>query len=119
MTLQELKVIIDDRIKGNPRMAESSVCIPNNRGGMGGTSVTQVVGAHGGIDWDAHKFFLQPEKKMQEIGIEPVKDWKARAIEWAEKQMGEDWNRKDGINIATFYGHMLMYITDQYKLFTK
>jgi len=119
MKLSELKTIIDERLESSPRMADSVVCIPNNKGGMGGTPVTQVIAAGGGIDWDASKFFIHPEKKMQEMGIEPVKDWKARAIEWAEKQMGENWNRKDAIEIASFYNWMLMYITDQYKLFTK
>jgi hypothetical protein len=119
MTVLELKNIIDARIEGNPRCAEHSVCIPNNKGGMGGTAVTKVVSATGGIDWDASKFFIHPEKKMQEMGIEPVKDWKARAIEWAESQMPEGWNRKDGIQIASFYSWMLMYIGDQFKMFTK
>lgn len=119
MKLSALKEIIDNRIESNPRAADHIVCIPNNRGGMGGTSVTQVSGATGGIDWDSSKFFIYPEKKMQEMGVEPVKDWKSRAIDWAEKMMGENWNREDAKQVASFYMHMLMYIRDQYKLFTK
>lgn len=67
MTVLELKERIDNYLQMRFRDgAEVMVCIPNNKGGMGGTSVTYVNGAHGGIDWDASKFFIRPEVKMIE-----------------------------------------------------
>lgn len=63
MTLSDLAERINRTLELKPGR-ELTVCIPNNKGGMGGTSVTYVTGAHGGIDWDAGKFFIQPEVKM-------------------------------------------------------
>lgn len=65
LTLSALKEAVDhyfERRSGR----ELTVCIPNNKGGMGGTSVTNVISVHGGIDWDAGKFFIHPEVKMIE-----------------------------------------------------
>jgi hypothetical protein len=63
MTLTKLKERVDATLE-NRRGRELTVCIPNNKGGMGGTSVTNAVSAHSGIDWDSGKFFIYPEVKM-------------------------------------------------------
>ena len=65
VTLISLKEVVD-RYLEDSRGRELTVCIPNNKGGMGGTSVTNVVSAHRGIDWDSGKFFIYPEVKMIE-----------------------------------------------------
>lgn len=65
LTLVALKEVVDRYANMRPGR-ELTVCIPNNKGGMGGTSVTPVVFASGGIDWDAGKFFIYPEVKMIE-----------------------------------------------------
>lgn len=65
LTIITLKELVDRHIEMKPGR-ELTVCIPNNKGGMGGTSVTYVTSAHGGIDWDAGKFFLYPEVQMIE-----------------------------------------------------
>lgn len=65
MTLSELKQRIDSVLEMSHNR-EFNVCIPNNKGGMGGTSVTYITGANGGIDWDMGKFFLHPSVKMIE-----------------------------------------------------
>lgn len=65
LTLLELKSRIDQYLEMKPDR-EMTVCIPNNKGGMGGTSVTYVTYAGGGIDWDAGKFFICPAVKMIE-----------------------------------------------------
>ncbi len=64
LTLITLKEVVDHHLsmKGD-RANEITVCIPNNKVGMGGTPVTYVTGAHGGIDWDSGKFFIQPAGK--------------------------------------------------------
>jgi len=68
MTVMTLKEVVDDylKMKGD-RGKEIRVCIPNNKGGMGGTPVTSVMHAGGGIDWDASKFIIYPEVKMIEM----------------------------------------------------
>lgn len=65
ITLTTLKEVVDRYLEMKPGR-ELTVCIPNNKGGMGGTSVTHVMGANGGIDWDAGKFFIYPMVKMIE-----------------------------------------------------
>lgn len=65
MTLMTLKEVVDRYLEMR-QGRDLTVCIPNNKGGMGGTSVTNVMGANGGIDWDGGKFFIQPEVKMIE-----------------------------------------------------
>jgi len=64
---------------------------------MGGTSVTNVTHVGGGIDWDAGKFFIWPEKKMIEAAQEPIKDWRMKAN----------------------YVWMLMFIRDCYSIYPK
>lgn len=101
------------------------VCIPNNKVGFAGTKVTGIKAAHKGIDWDNAKFIIVPEKNMQEIEMEPVraKEYEEKAREFAEKQMvqsmGENWDRKDHINLGSFYGFMLMFIRDLFNLYHK
>lgn len=67
LTILTLKEAVDRYIQMRPNSRELTVCIPNNKGGMGGTSVTNVIGAHSGIDWDAGKFMIYPEVKMIEM----------------------------------------------------
>lgn len=67
MTLKELKERVS---RLDERFDDLEVCIPNNKGGYGGLSVTKVKGAHRGIDWDNGKFFIWPEVEM----IEKPKD---------------------------------------------
>jgi hypothetical protein len=64
MTLVTLKEVVDRYLQTKREGHSITVCIPNNEGGMGGTPVTYVTGASGGIDWDAGKFFIYPEVKM-------------------------------------------------------
>ena len=66
MTLKELKARVDAALSIDGRNDGLEVCIPNHKGGMGGTSVTKVVGAGTGIDWDRGKYFILPEKEMVE-----------------------------------------------------
>jgi hypothetical protein len=68
MTLKELKERVDWAIENGDD--DLKVCIPNNKVGMGGTSVTFVKQAARGIDWDSGKFILWPETEM----IERTKD---------------------------------------------
>ena len=63
MTLGELKERISHY---GDRYDDLEVCIPNNKGGMGGMSVTAVKGANRGIDWDGGKFIIWPETKLIE-----------------------------------------------------
>ncbi len=65
LTIITLKEVVDRYLEHKPRR-EIIVCIPNNKGGMGGTPVTNVVYAGGGIDWDAGKFFIYPAVEMIE-----------------------------------------------------
>ena len=65
MTLKELKRRVDFAMQ-NEQNHVSIVCIPNNLGGMGGTSVTNVTGTGVGFDWDSGKFMIFTEVKMTE-----------------------------------------------------
>jgi len=65
MKLKDLKQIVDAAMK-NERNHDREVCIPNNKGGWGGTSVTAITGAAEGIDWDKKKFIFWPEVEMVE-----------------------------------------------------
>ena len=66
MTLKELKQKVDHYYL-NERNHDLEVCIPNNKTGwLGGMPVTSVKYANKGIDWDADKFILTPEKPMIE-----------------------------------------------------
>lgn len=67
MTLKELKIIIDKTLEMNSRNENCEVCIPNNMGGQGGTSVTNVKFAGKGFDWDNYKFILYPEVKLTKM----------------------------------------------------
>ena len=67
MTLKELKQIVDRYYERSERNHDLEICIPNNKGGIRGTSVTKVKGANKGIDWDNNgKFFIFPENPMVE-----------------------------------------------------
>ncbi len=67
MTLMELKKRLDDILENNPRAANASIVIPNNKKGMmGGTPCTQITGCYVGFDWNYNKIFLQPENDMIE-----------------------------------------------------
>lgn len=68
MNLQELKDEIDAiELNSAIKLEHITVCIPNNKGGFGGTSVTGVKMAGKGIDWDNDKFIIFPETKMNEM----------------------------------------------------
>jgi len=63
MTLGELKKRVDAALK--QRDSEGFiVCIPNNKGVMGGQSVTSVKSVQSGFDWDRGKFIIYPECEM-------------------------------------------------------
>jgi hypothetical protein len=66
MTLEELKQKIDHYYEMSDRYHDLEVCIPNNKNGYGGTSVTMIKNAHRGVDWDSGKFFIIPETPMIE-----------------------------------------------------
>jgi len=66
LTLGALKEQVDRAIEQNERNSKLMVCIPNNKGGMGGTQVTGVVNARKGFDWDNGKFIIYPEVPMIE-----------------------------------------------------
>ena len=81
MTLRELK----ERIANiDERYDDLEVCIPNNKGGMGGMSVTYVKGANRGIDWDGGKFIIWPEVEMKERTKDDIID-KEKLREEAKK----------------------------------
>lgn len=67
MTLKELKQIVDRVIERQSGNEYLQVCIPNNKNSMGGVSVTNVLSANQGVDWDKGKFFIRPEKDMVEM----------------------------------------------------
>jgi hypothetical protein len=121
LTLGKLWEIANAQLDNNPGAADRIVCIPNNKGGMGGTSVTNVKSAGGGIDWDARKFFMWPENKMIEAGQEPVKDWKQQAKAWAITQMPPKWDMQKATaeELQSFYSWMLMFIRDCYSVYPK
>lgn len=67
MTLGELKQQIDWYYKEfGDRLDDIEVCIPNNKVGIGGTSVTYVQSAHKGFDWDSGRFIIYPKVPMVE-----------------------------------------------------
>lgn len=66
MKLKELKDAIDRVYASNNNPDNIEVCIPNNKSGFGGTSVTSVRDAHKGIDWDKGKFIIYPSVSMTE-----------------------------------------------------
>jgi len=66
MTLGQLKERVDYAIEQHEKNSELMVCIPNNKGGMGGTQVTGVANARKGFDWDNGKFIIHPEVPMVE-----------------------------------------------------
>lgn len=66
MTLKGLKEKVDFFYNMGERYHYLEVCIPNEKGGMGGTPVTKVKSVNKGIDWDNGKFFIFPEVKMIE-----------------------------------------------------
>lgn len=66
MKLKELKEAIDRCYASNNNPDDIEVCIPNTKSCFGGTSVTYVVSAHKGFDWDKGKFIIYPEYKMNE-----------------------------------------------------
>lgn len=82
MTVKELKERLS-HLDG--RYDDLEVCIPNNKGGMGGLSVTKVKGANRGIDWDSGKFFIWPETQMVEMSDDSYIGDKALSEE-ADKQ---------------------------------
>lgn len=121
LTLGKLADVVNSILAHNPQAATNTVCIPNNKGGMGGTSVTNVENVGGGIDWDAHKFFIWPRNKMIEAGQEPIKDWKTKANEWALSRMPKGWDvdKATAEEIHSFYVWMLMFIRDCYSIYQK
>lgn len=66
MTLKELKHRVDTLYGMSERNHDLEVCIPNHKGGVGGTSVTKVNSVNKGIDWDKGLFFIFPEVEMVE-----------------------------------------------------
>ena len=66
MTLKDLKERIDFCYEMNEQNHDLIVCIPNNKGGFGGTSVTIAKHANRGFDWDRGKFIITPEVPMIE-----------------------------------------------------
>ena len=81
MTLGELKERISHY---GDRYDDLEVCIPNNKGGMGGMSVTSVKQAARGIDWDSGKFIIWPETEMKERTKDDIID-KEKLREEAKK----------------------------------
>jgi hypothetical protein len=69
MKLKDLKERVDWAIENSRK--DLDVCIPNNKVGIGGTSVTSVIQAAQGIDWDGGKFIIWPEEKMVQMKEEP------------------------------------------------
>ena len=70
MKLKDLKIKVDWAME-QERNHDLEVCIPNNKGGQGGLSVTLVRGANPGIDWDRGKFLIWPENEMIEKPLTP------------------------------------------------
>lgn len=66
MNLKELKQKVDACFDKGEQYHNLRVCIPNNKGGWGGTSTTTLKYASKGIDWDSGKFILTPEVLMVE-----------------------------------------------------
>jgi hypothetical protein len=47
------------------------------------------------------------------------KNWQEEARKFAESKMPENWNRKDQIEIGTFYKWYIKYINDNFHLIPK
>ena len=88
MTLGELKERISHY---GDRYDDLEVCIPNNKGGMGGMSVTAVKGANRGIDWDGGKFILWPETEMVERTKDDIID--EEKLNEDAKKHAENYNK--------------------------
>ena len=65
MTLYQLKELVDSAIEEGG--GELRVCIPNNLPSIGPISVTNVISATHGFDWNSHMFIIWPENKMTEL----------------------------------------------------
>lgn len=113
MKLKELKERVDWAIENSRK--DLDVCIPNNKVGIGGTSVTSVIQAAQGIDWDSGKFIIWPEEKMIQMKEEPEelislinyvrretgmgKNQSIKALEECKEQIGvlcSDWLKANG-----------------------
>jgi hypothetical protein len=70
MTIKQLKERVDWAVENSRE--DLDVCIPNNKVGIGGTSVTSVRQAAQGIDWDSGKFIIWPETKLIESQEDPI-----------------------------------------------
>lgn len=66
MKLKELKELVDAACS-QPGGEELEVGIPNNKSSIGSTSITKVICANPGFDWDSGLFIIAPEKPMKEI----------------------------------------------------
>ena len=64
MTVLELRDRLTQIMKANSMAKDDVVCIPNHKGGMGGTSATNIKGAVQGFDWNRGKLFILPETDM-------------------------------------------------------
>jgi hypothetical protein len=111
MTLQQLKERVNQILDTNPRKGECTVCVPNNKGGMGGTSVTEVDNANCGIDWDNGKFILRPTVKMIEMpptysdnemqrAIQQIGSYETAIKKLIHDSEGEQKNLKNSIRFA-------------------
>jgi hypothetical protein len=70
MTIKQLKERVDWAVENSGK--DLDVCIPNNKVGIAGTSVTSVIQASQGIDWDGGKFIIWPETKLIESQEDPA-----------------------------------------------
>lgn len=67
MKLGQLVEHAQNQMRINPRTAESTVCVRVDRPGtIGGSPVVDINHAGEGIDWDAGKYILYPEKPVKE-----------------------------------------------------
>ncbi len=119
LTLNDFYKWAKEKITNDHRAKDYMICIPNNKGGMGGTSVTYIQSIHQGIDWDARKVFLYPDNKMVEADQEPIKDWKEIAEKWAEKQMPIGWDKSDINQLQIYYSYVFMCIRDAFSVYQK
>jgi len=117
MTLQELYERIGEHIEaGGDRARIKEVGIVNSgKTGFGGTPMTKIVNVYPGIDWDASKYFLLTEEKMQnsEEKDVPLRDIWDKAKEWAKKQVMGEYDAEE------FYRYVFMFIRDQFKIVPK
>lgn len=101
------------------RGRELNVCIPNNKGGMGGTSATNVVFAGGGIDWDAGKFFIYPQVKMIEMPPEFTESKFQDAIQRIKTLEGLVQRLLDSIDTPRELDHAKRYAITVLEIFKK